>query len=48
MLIVVNWLIYVWVVGYGYVLDVSLGYFINFLVNVVLGFVVLYEWLWFM
>ncbi|MDC8786281.1 EamA family transporter RarD [Roseateles koreensis] len=38
-----NWLIYVWAVQNGHVLDASLGYFINPLVNVTLGFIVLHE-----
>jgi chloramphenicol-sensitive protein RarD len=42
-LISVNWLIYVWAVGNGHVIDASLGYFINPLLNVVLGVLVLGE-----
>ena len=42
-LIATNWLTYVWAVGHGHVLDASLGYFINPLVNVALGFAVLHE-----
>jgi chloramphenicol-sensitive protein RarD len=38
-----NWFIYIWAVNGGHVLDASLGYFINPLVNVLLGFVVLQE-----
>jgi chloramphenicol-sensitive protein RarD len=38
-----NWLIYVWAVGTGRVIDSSLGYFINPLVNVLLGVLVLDE-----
>jgi chloramphenicol-sensitive protein RarD len=38
-----NWLIYVWAVNHGRVLDASLGYFINPLVNVMLGYLVLHE-----
>jgi len=38
-----NWLVYVWAVQQGQVLDASLGYFINPLVNVALGFIVLKE-----
>jgi len=38
-----NWLLYVWAVNAGRVLDASLGYFINPLVNVVLGYAVLHE-----
>lgn len=36
-LISANWLLYVWAVGNGHVLDASLGYFINPLVNILLG-----------
>lgn len=42
-LISVNWLIYIWAVQNGHVLAASLGYFLNPLVNVVLGVVVLGE-----
>ncbi|CAM3818837.1 EamA family transporter RarD [Roseateles saccharophilus] len=42
-LIAVNWLTYVWAVGHGQVINASLGYFINPLVNVALGFAVLHE-----
>lgn len=42
-LIAINWLTYVWSVGNGHVVDASLGYFINPLVNVALGFAVLHE-----
>jgi chloramphenicol-sensitive protein RarD len=38
-----NWLIYVWAVNHGHVLEASLGYFITPLVNVLLGTVVLGE-----
>jgi len=38
-----NWLLYVWAVNGGRVLDASLGYFINPLVNVLLGVLVLHE-----
>lgn len=38
-----NWLVYVWAVMHDHVLDSSLGYFINPLVNVALGFAVLKE-----
>ncbi|WP_338667485.1 EamA family transporter RarD [Pseudodesulfovibrio methanolicus] len=34
-----NWLLYIWAVNTGHVLDTSLGYYINPLVNVLLGFV---------
>ena len=42
-LIAVNWLVYIWAVVGGRVLEGSLGYFINPLVNVVLGVLVLKE-----
>ena len=38
-----NWTLYVWAVMNGRVLDASLGYFINPLVNVLLGALVLHE-----
>ena len=38
-----NWLVYVWAVQHGHVVEASLGYFINPLVNVMLGFVFLRE-----
>jgi len=42
-LITINWLGYVWGVGHGHVVETSLGYFINPLMNVLLGVVVLRE-----
>jgi chloramphenicol-sensitive protein RarD len=42
-LIAVNWLIYIWAVQQGHVLEASLGYFINPLVNVLLGVTLLKE-----
>jgi len=42
-LLAVNWLIYVWGVNAGFVVETSLGYFINPLLNVVLGVVFLHE-----
>lgn len=36
-LIGVNWLIYVWAVNAGYILETSLGYFINPLLSVLMG-----------
>ncbi|HZY49717.1 MAG TPA: EamA family transporter RarD [Devosia sp.] len=42
-LLVVNWLIYVWAVGEGQVLEGSFGYFINPLVNVAIGMAFLGE-----
>lgn len=38
-----NWLMYVWAVNHGHVIDASLGYFINPLVYVLLGYLVLHE-----
>lgn len=42
-LLFANWFVYVWAVNHGRVLDASLGYFINPLVNVLLGVLVLHE-----
>ncbi len=42
-LISVNWLIYIWAVKHDYVLAASLGYFLNPLVNVLIGVVLLGE-----
>ena len=42
-LISINWLLYVWSIAHGHVIDASLGYFINPLLNVVLGVFVLGE-----
>ena len=39
----VNWLLYIWAVNNDYLLQASLGYYINPLVNVVLGMVFLKE-----
>lgn len=38
-----NWLVYIWAVVNNHVLDTSLGYYINPLVNVLLGFIFLRE-----
>jgi chloramphenicol-sensitive protein RarD len=38
-----NWLTYLWAVNNGHLIDASLGYFINPLVNVLLGYTVLHE-----
>ena len=43
LLISVNWIVYVWGVNSGHVLETSLGYFINPLVNVLLGVLILKE-----
>lgn len=42
-LIAANWVIYIWAILNGHVLEASLGYFINPLVNVALGMAVLGE-----
>lgn len=43
LLIATNWLVYVWGIGTGHVVECSLGYFVNPLVSVLLGVVVLGE-----
>lgn len=43
LLITVNWLVYIWAVNTGRIVDASLGYFINPLVNVLLGVLFLRE-----
>jgi chloramphenicol-sensitive protein RarD len=49
-LLAVNWLTYVWAVNNGYIVESSLGYFINPLVNVLLGVLIFREqlrkWQW--
>ena len=42
-LLTANWFIYIWAVNAGYVVETSLGYFINPLVNVVFGMLFLRE-----
>jgi chloramphenicol-sensitive protein RarD len=42
-LLSVNWLIYIWSVNNGHVIEASLGYFINPLVNIMFGFLLLKE-----
>lgn len=42
-LIAINWLVYIWAVHDNHVVAASLGYFLNPLANVLLGFVVLKE-----
>lgn len=42
-LLTLNWFVYIWAVNNGHVLDSSLGYFINPLVNVLLGVLLLKE-----
>jgi chloramphenicol-sensitive protein RarD len=43
LLVSCNWLVYVWGVTHQHIVETSLGYFINPLVNVVLGVAVLHE-----
>ncbi|MEI7646266.1 MAG: EamA family transporter RarD [Chloroflexales bacterium] len=43
LLLTANWYIYIWAVNAGYVVETSLGYFINPLVNVVFGVLFLRE-----
>lgn len=43
LLLTANWLVYVWAINHDRVLDASLGYFINPLFNVLLGYAVLHE-----
>jgi chloramphenicol-sensitive protein RarD len=42
-LLSINWLIYIWSVNNGHVIEASLGYFINPLVNIMLGYLLLKE-----
>src|SRR5215207_5490678 len=42
-LLTVNWLIYVWGVNSGFIVETSLGYFINPLISVLLGVLFLRE-----
>ncbi len=42
-LIAINWLTYVWAVGAGFIVETSLGYFINPLLAVLLGVIFLRE-----
>lgn len=50
LLLSINWLVYIWAVNSGNIVDASLGYFINPLVNVVFGVIFLKErlraWQW--
>lgn len=43
LLLSVNWYTYIWGVNAGFIVETSLGYFINPLVNVLLGFALLQE-----
>lgn len=49
-LITINWLVYVWAINAGYIVESSLGYFINPLLSVLLGVLFLHErlraWQW--
>lgn len=49
-LITINWLVYVWAINAGYIVESSLGYFINPLLSVLLGVLFLRErlraWQW--
>lgn len=38
-----NWLVYIWAVKNGHVIEASLGYFINPLVNIMFGYLILKE-----
>lgn len=42
-LLSINWLTYIWAVNAGYIVETSLGYFINPLLNVLLGMIFLGE-----
>jgi len=50
LLIGVNWLVYVWGVNSGYIIETSLGYFINPLISILLGVIFFREklrlWQW--
>lgn len=43
LLLFVNWFVYIWAVNQGNIVETSLGYFINPLVNVLLGVLILKE-----
>lgn len=49
-LISINWLVYVWAVNNGFIIETSLGYFINPLISVLMGVLLLGErlrpWQW--
>lgn len=38
-----NWLVYIWAVTSGHVIEASLGYFVNPLVNIMFGYLLLHE-----
>ena len=50
LLLTTNWFVYIWAVNSGHIVDASLGYFINPLVNVLFGVIFLKEklrsWQW--
>ena len=50
LLLMTNWLVYIWAVNQGRIVDTSLGYFMNPIVNVLLGVLILRErmrpWQW--
>jgi chloramphenicol-sensitive protein RarD len=39
----INWFVYVWAVNQGYIVETSLGYFINPLLSVLMGVIILHE-----
>jgi chloramphenicol-sensitive protein RarD len=43
LLLSANWLVYIWAVNNGHVIEASLGYFINPLVNIMFGYLLLKE-----
>lgn len=43
LLLGINWFVYIWAVNAGFVIETSLGYFINPLINVLLGILFLHE-----
>jgi chloramphenicol-sensitive protein RarD len=43
LLLTANWLVYIWAVNNGHVIEGSLGYFINPLVNIMFGYLLLKE-----
>ncbi|SFJ68965.1 chloramphenicol-sensitive protein RarD [Thermoflavimicrobium dichotomicum] len=43
LLISCNWFIYIWAVNHGHIIEASLGYYINPLISVLLGMIVLRE-----
>ena len=42
-LLAINWLVYIWAINHGFVVEASLGYFINPLVSVLFGMIFLGE-----